>query len=49
MSNETVKPMPAPVPVPATESQPTGGRSRAPLRRVTTQVPSSTPTGLPRT
>ena len=47
ISNETVKPMPAIVPPPATAAQPTGGRSRPPLTRVTSHVPLTMPTGFP--
>ncbi len=35
ISSETVKPIPAIVPPPATAAQPTGGRSRPRLSRVT--------------
>ena len=38
ISSETVKPMPAIVPPPATAAQPTGGRSRPRLSRVTSQA-----------
>ncbi len=49
MSSETVKPIPAIVPPPATAAQPTGGRSRPPLSRVTSQDAPTIPTGLPTT
>lgn len=40
---DTAKPMPAIVPTPATASQPTGGRSRPRLRRVSSQDPPVMP------
>ena len=46
---ETVKPMPAIAPPPATAAQPTGGRSRPRLIRVTSQALPTTPIGLPAT
>ena len=49
ISSETVKPMPAIVPAPATAAQPTGGRSRPRLSRVTSQDVPMIPTGLPST
>ena len=49
ISSETVKPMPAIVPAPATAAQPTGGRMRPWVTRVTSQVAPTIPTGFPRT
>ena len=46
-SSDTVNPMPAIVPPPATASQPTGGRRRPRLSRVTSQDTPTMPTGLP--
>src|ERR687897_162645 len=48
-SSETVKPIPAIVPPPATAAQPTGGRSRSPLSRVTSHDAPRMPSGLPAT
>ena len=48
-SKATVKPTPAIVPAPLTAAQPTGGRRRPPLSRVTSQEPPMMPTGFPRT
>ena len=44
-----MNPIPAIVPPPATAAQPTGGRSRPRLTRVTIQALPTTPTGLPTT
>ena len=49
ISSEIVKPMPATVPAPATAAQPTGGRSRPRLSRVTSQEVPVIPIGLPAT
>ena len=49
ISRLTVKPMPAIVPPPVTAAQPTGGRSRPPVSRVTSHDPATMPTGLPTT
>ena len=49
MSSDTVNATPAMVPLPATASQPTGGLMRPWLSRVTAQLASSTPAGLPTT
>ncbi len=49
ISSDTVKPMPAMAPAPATEAQPTGGRTRPPLRRVTSHAAPRMPAGLPAT
>ena len=49
ISRETVKPMPAIAPAPATAAQPTGGRSRPRLSRVTSQDAPTMPIGLPTT
>ena len=46
---DTVKPMPAIAPPPATATQPTGGRRRRLLARLTSHVVAVTPTGLPTT
>ena len=42
-----MKPIPAMVPAPATDAQPTGGRSRPPLSRVASHVEPAIPIGLP--
>jgi hypothetical protein len=44
-----VKPIPAIVPPPATAAQPTGGRSRPPVNRVSSHELPRMPTGLPTT
>ena len=49
ISRATVKPTPASVPLPSTAAQPTGGRNRPPLSRVTTAEVATIATGLPRT
>jgi hypothetical protein len=49
MSSETVRPIPAIVPAPATDAQPTGGRSRPPLTRAASHVEPAIPIGLPTT
>ena len=49
MSSDTVKPMPAIAPAPVTAAQPTGGRTRPRVRRVTSQAKPAIPTGLPTT
>ena len=48
-SSETVKPIPAIVPPPATAAQPTGGRRRPRLSRVTSHDTPTMPIGLPST
>ena len=49
MRMETVKPIPAMVPTPVTAAQPTGGRSRPRLSRVSSQDAPAMPAGLPAT
>lgn len=49
ISSDTVKPIPAIVPPPATAAQPTGGRIRPPLVRLTSAVAPTMPAGLPAT
>ena len=49
MSSATVKPMPAIVPLPSTAAQPTGGRIRPRMSRVTAHAVATTPSGLPTT
>ena len=44
---ETVNPMPAIAPPPITDPQPTGGRIRPPLSRVTSAAAPVIPIGLP--
>jgi hypothetical protein len=44
-----VNPIPAIVPPPATAAQPTGGRTRPRLTRVTSNEQPRMPTGLPTT
>ena len=46
---ETVKPIPAIAAPPRTDAQPTGGRIRPRLTRVTSHVEPAIPTGLPTT
>ena len=46
---DTAKPIPAIVPTPATAAQPTGGRSRPRLRRVSSQDAPVMPSGFPAT
>ncbi len=47
ISRATVKPIPAIAPPPATAAQPTGGRSRPRLARVSSQEVPVIPIGLP--
>jgi len=46
---DTAKPIPAMVPTPKTVAQPTGGRSRPRLRRVSSHDAPVMPSGLPAT
>ncbi len=49
ISRATVKPIPEMVPLPITAAQPTGGRTRPRVSRVTAHDVSTTATGLPTT
>ena len=49
MSSEIVNPMPAAAPTPMTPAQPTGGRTRPRVKRVSTHEVPAIPSGLPTT
>jgi hypothetical protein len=49
ISSDTMKPMPATAPAPVTAAQPTGGRIRPRLTRVSSQAAPTVPAGFPTT
>ena len=49
ISRDTMNPMPATAPAPVTAAQPTGGRIRPRLTRVSSQAAPTVPAGLPTT